>query len=53
MFSKFFIERPIFAAVISIVLLIAGSVSLLTLPTAQYPEITPPYSSGYSDLPWR
>ncbi|MBW6454018.1 MAG: efflux RND transporter permease subunit, partial [Methyloprofundus sp.] len=42
MFSKFFIERPIFAAVISIVLLIAGSVSLLTLPTAQYPEITPP-----------
>jgi len=42
MFSKFFIERPIFASVISIVLLIAGIVSLLTLPSAQYPEITPP-----------
>jgi len=42
MFSKFFIDRPIFAAVISIVLLIAGIVSVLTLPSAQYPEITPP-----------
>lgn len=42
MFSRFFIERPIFASVISIVLLIAGVVSLLTLPSAQYPEITPP-----------
>ena len=42
MFSRFFIERPIFASVISIVLLIAGTVSVLTLPSAQYPEITPP-----------
>lgn len=42
MFSRFFIERPIFASVISIVLLIAGLVSALTLPSAQYPEITPP-----------
>ena len=42
MFSRFFIERPIFASVISIVLLIAGVVSVLTLPSAQYPEITPP-----------
>ena len=42
MFSRFFIERPIFASVISIVLVIAGIVSLLGLPTAQYPEITPP-----------
>ncbi|BCG64065.1 MAG: membrane fusion protein, multidrug efflux system [Methyloprofundus sp.] len=42
MFSRFFIERPIFASVISIVLLIAGIVSVLTLPSAQYPEITPP-----------
>jgi len=42
MFSKFFIERPIFASVISIVLLIAGIVSVLGLPSAQYPEITPP-----------
>ena len=42
MFSKFFIERPIFASVISIVIVIAGGVTLATLPTAQYPEITPP-----------
>ncbi len=42
MFSRFFIERPIFASVISIVLLIAGIISVLTLPSAQYPEITPP-----------
>ena len=42
MFSKFFIERPIFASVISIVILIAGGVTLGTLPVAQYPEITPP-----------
>jgi multidrug efflux pump subunit AcrB len=50
MFSKFFIERPIFAAVISIVLLIAGGVSLLALPTAQYPEITPPRLSHKKSL---
>ncbi len=42
MFSKFFIERPIFAAVISIVIVIAGLVTLGALPIAQYPEITPP-----------
>ncbi len=40
--SKFFIDRPIFAAVISIVIVIAGLVSVRTLPIAQYPEITPP-----------
>ena len=42
MFSKFFIERPIFASVISIVIVIAGAVSFGALPVAQYPEITPP-----------
>ncbi|MGD8541231.1 MAG: multidrug efflux RND transporter permease subunit [Desulfobacteraceae bacterium] len=42
MFSKFFIERPIFASVISIVIVIAGVVSFGALPVAQYPEITPP-----------
>ncbi|VTR97145.1 rnd transporter : Transporter, hydrophobe/amphiphile efflux-1 (HAE1) family OS=Pirellula staleyi (strain ATCC 27377 / DSM 6068 / ICPB 4128) GN=Psta_2288 PE=4 SV=1: ACR_tran [Gemmata massiliana] len=40
--SKFFIDRPIFAAVISIVIVIAGLVSVRTLPIAQYPEIAPP-----------
>ena len=42
MFSKFFIERPIFSSVISIVIVIAGVVSYGALPVSQYPEITPP-----------
>ena len=42
MFSRFFIEHPIFASVISIVIVIAGAVSVGLLPIAQYPEITPP-----------
>ena len=42
MSSKFFIERPIFSSVISIVIVIAGLVTLFGLPIAQYPEITPP-----------
>jgi len=40
--AKFFIERPIFAWVVSIVILLMGGVSALVLPTAQYPDITPP-----------
>ncbi len=42
MFSKFFIDRPIFAAVLSIVITLAGFIAVGTLPIAQYPEITPP-----------
>src|SRR5215208_5419739 len=42
MFSRFFIDRPIFAAVISIFIVIAGLASMRTLPIAQYPEISPP-----------
>ncbi|MHB1562151.1 MAG: efflux RND transporter permease subunit, partial [Isosphaeraceae bacterium] len=42
MFSRFFIDRPIFASVLSIVITLAGGISLFTLPVAQYPEITPP-----------
>jgi hydrophobe/amphiphile efflux-1 (HAE1) family protein len=40
--SRFFIDRPIFAAVLSIVVTLAGAISLFTLPIAQYPDITPP-----------
>jgi hydrophobe/amphiphile efflux-1 (HAE1) family protein len=40
--SHFFIDRPIFAAVISIVFVILGAVSFARLPVAQYPEIAPP-----------
>ncbi len=42
MFSKFFIDRPIFASVLSIVITLAGFMAVSTLPIAQYPEITPP-----------
>lgn len=42
MFSNFFINRPIFASVLSIIITLAGSVAVFTLPIAQYPEITPP-----------
>ncbi len=42
MFSRFFINRPIFASVLSIVIVLGGSIALFTLPVAQYPEITPP-----------
>ncbi|MES2098470.1 MAG: multidrug efflux RND transporter permease subunit [Pseudomonadota bacterium] len=42
MFSRFFIERPVFAAVLSIIIVLAGAVALKILPIAQYPEIAPP-----------
>jgi multidrug efflux pump subunit AcrB len=41
-FSSFFINRPIFASVLSIVITLAGTIALFTLPVAQYPEIAPP-----------
>ncbi len=41
-FSHFFIRRPIFAAVLSIFIVLLGVIALFTLPVAQYPEITPP-----------
>ncbi len=42
MLSRFFIDRPIFAAVLSLVITLAGALSLYTLPLALYPPITPP-----------
>ncbi|PLR63985.1 multidrug efflux RND transporter permease subunit [Pseudomonas sp. QC2] len=41
-FSKFFISRPIFAAVLSLLILIAGAISLFQLPISEYPEVVPP-----------
>jgi len=41
-FSKFFIHRPIFAAVLSIFIVLAGLAAMRSLPIAQYPEIAPP-----------
>jgi hydrophobe/amphiphile efflux-1 (HAE1) family protein len=41
-FSKFFIDRPIFATVLSVILTIVGAIAYLRLPVAEYPEIAPP-----------
>jgi len=42
MLSRFFIERPILASVVSILIVFAGAISIFGLPIAQYPEIVPP-----------
>src|SRR6187401_1786186 len=42
MFSRFFINRPIFASVLSVVITLSGLIASCTLPVTQYPEITPP-----------
>ncbi|WP_263322303.1 multidrug efflux RND transporter permease subunit [Endozoicomonas sp. Mp262] len=51
MFSQFFINRPKFAFVISIVITMVGLISLQTLPVAMYPEITPPQITIYANYP--
>ena len=42
MFSQFFIDRPIFATVLSVVILLVGGVALVGMPVGQYPDVTPP-----------
>lgn len=42
MFCRFFIDRPIFATVLSIAIVLAGALAVFTLPIAQYPLVTPP-----------
>lgn len=49
--SRFFIDRPIFAAVLSIVIVIIGLVALVKLPIAQYPEVAPPTISINANYP--
>ncbi|HOF04276.1 MAG TPA: multidrug efflux RND transporter permease subunit [Syntrophales bacterium] len=51
MISRFFIDRPIFAAVISIVIVLAGGVAMFNLPIAQYPEISPPQVQVSANYP--
>jgi multidrug efflux pump subunit AcrB len=50
-FSKFFIDRPIFASVMSIIVTLAGAISLRSLSIAQYPEITPPTVEVFAVYP--
>ncbi len=49
--SRFFIDRPIFAAVLSIVIVIVGVVAVVKLPIAQYPEVAPPTVSITANYP--
>ncbi|MEE9101585.1 efflux RND transporter permease subunit [Pseudomonas nitroreducens] len=51
MISRFFIDRPIFAMVISIVILLGGMAAMHALPIAQYPEILPPQVSVTTNYP--
>ncbi|HEY6972934.1 MAG TPA: multidrug efflux RND transporter permease subunit [Nitrospiraceae bacterium] len=51
MISHFFIDRPIFASVLSIVIVVVGLVALQALPIAQFPEITPPVVQIEADYP--
>lgn len=44
MLARFFIDRPVFAWVISIIIMLAGIASIMSLPVAQYPSIAPPSS---------
>jgi multidrug efflux pump len=50
-FSRFFIDRPVFATVLSLVTTLAGGIALFALPIAQYPEITPPTVEVYATYP--
>jgi multidrug efflux pump len=49
--SKFFIDRPIFAGVLSVVLVLGGLIALNKLPTAEYPEVVPPSVVVHAQLP--
>ncbi len=51
MISRFFIDRPIFASVISLLFILAGVLSIILLPVAQYPELVPPSVSVRADYP--
>ena len=42
MLARFFIDRPIFATVVSVVITLCGGIAMVALPIAQYPQITPP-----------
>ena len=51
MFSRFFIDRPVFSWVIAIVIMLAGLLSIETLPVSQYPQIAPPQVSITATYP--
>ena len=50
MLARFFVDRPIFAWVIAIVIMLAGTASITSLPVAQYPDVAPPSVAIYADV---
>ena len=52
-FTHVFVDRPIFASVISIVITLIGAIAYIQLPVAQYPEVAPPTDPGHRLLPRR
>ena len=60
MLSKFFLDRPVFAWVIAIIMMVAGGLAIYNLPISQYPPIAPPsiyiqclLSRGPRRRPWK
>ncbi|MGC8906352.1 MAG: efflux RND transporter permease subunit [Desulfomonilaceae bacterium] len=51
MFSRFFIERPVLASVVSLLIVFAGGISIFSLPIAQYPDIVPPVVQVVASYP--
>ena len=51
MFARYFVDRPVLATVISVVIIILGLVAVVRLPVAQYPEIAPPTISVTASYP--
>jgi multidrug efflux pump subunit AcrB len=41
-FSQFFVDRPIFAAVLSLLIVVGGAIALIRLPISEYPSVVPP-----------
>ncbi|MGE9715966.1 efflux RND transporter permease subunit, partial [Escherichia coli] len=50
-FSRFFIDRPIFAAVLSILIVITGLIAIPLLPVSEYPDVVPPSVQVRAEYP--
>jgi len=51
MLSRFFINRPIFATVLALIMLLSGIATMFTLPIAQFPQVVPPTVQVMIDCP--
>ncbi len=51
--ANFFIDRPIFAWVLAILLCLTGVLAITSLPVEQYPDLAPPQRAYHGELSWR